>query len=86
MKKHRKLLTLGVVICLVAGLVAGIVYYKQVEEERKLSLIYIPKVVDGTNDFWTSLIQGRRWLQRNIMQISAYGHLRKRMMWMGRTS
>ena len=54
MKKHRKLLTLGVVICLVAGLVAGIVYYKQVEEERKLSLIYIPKVVDGTNDFWTS--------------------------------
>ena len=45
MKKHRKLLTLGVVICLVAGLVAGIVYYKQVEEERKLSLIYIPKVV-----------------------------------------
>lgn len=41
-----------------AGLVAGIVYYKQVEEERKLSLIYIPKVVDGTNDFWTSLIQG----------------------------
>ena len=57
-KKHRKLLTLGVVICLVAGLVAGIVYYKQVEEERKLSLIYIPKVVDGTNDFWTSLIQG----------------------------
>ncbi len=58
MKKHRKLLTLGVVICLVAGLVAGIVYYKQAEEERKLSLIYIPKVVDGTNDFWTSLIQG----------------------------
>ena len=58
MKKHRKLLTFGVVICLVAGLVAGIFYYKQVEEERKLSLIYIPKVVDGTNDFWTSLIQG----------------------------
>lgn len=85
-EKHRKLLTLGVVICLVAGLVAGIFYYKQVEEERKLSLIYIPKVVDGTNDFWTSLIQGRRWLQRNIMQISAYGHLRKRMMWMVRTS
>ena len=58
MKKHRKLLTFGVVICLVAGLVAGIFYYKQAEEERRLSLIYIPKVVDGTNDFWTSLIQG----------------------------
>lgn len=58
MKKHRKLLTFGVVICLAAGLVAGIFYYKQTEEERNLSLIYIPKVVDGTNDFWTSLIQG----------------------------
>ena len=41
MKKHRKLLTFGVVICLVAGLVAGIFYYKQAEEERRLSLIYI---------------------------------------------
>ena len=58
MKKHRKLLTFGVVICLAAGLVAGIFYYKQTEEERNLSLIYIPKVVDGSNDFWTSLIQG----------------------------
>ena len=58
MKKHRKLLTFGVVICLAAGIVAGIFYYKQTEEERNLSLIYIPKVVDGTNDFWTSLIQG----------------------------
>ena len=37
MKKHRKLLTFGVVICLVAGLVAGIFYYKQAEEERRLS-------------------------------------------------
>ena len=54
MKKHRKLLTFGVVICLAAGLVAGIFYYKQTEEERNLSLIYIPKVVDGSNDFWTS--------------------------------
>ena len=41
MKKHRKLLTLGVVICLVAGLVAGIVYYKQVEEERKRSEAHV---------------------------------------------
>lgn len=58
MKKHRKLLTFGVVICLVAGIVTGVFHYKKAEEERNLSLIYIPKVVDGTNDFWTSLIQG----------------------------
>ena len=35
MKKHRKLLTLGVVICLVAGLVAGIVYYKTGRRREK---------------------------------------------------
>ena len=29
-------------------------------EERKLSLIYIPKVVDGTNDFWKSVILGAK--------------------------
>ncbi len=58
MKKYRKLLTAGVLICLVAGVAFGVHYYKQEKEERELSLIYIPKVVDGTNDFWTSLIQG----------------------------
>ena len=58
MKKHRKLLIFGVIICLGAGAVLGLKYYKQSREERRLSLIYIPKVVDGTNDFWTSLIQG----------------------------
>lgn len=58
MKKYRKLLSFGVVLCLVVGLVAGIHYYEQIKQDRKLSMIYIPKVVDGTNDFWTSLIQG----------------------------
>ena len=58
MKKYRKLLTAGMIICLVAGVTAGVRYYRQEKEERELSLIYIPKVVDGTNDFWTSLIQG----------------------------
>ena len=58
MKKYRRLLTVGVVICMVAGITAGMYYYKKEKEERQISLIYIPKVVDGTNDFWTSLIQG----------------------------
>lgn len=58
MKKHRKLLIFGVVICLGGCLVTGVRHYKQAKEDRELSLIYIPKVVDGTNDFWTSLIQG----------------------------
>ena len=58
MKKYKKLLTAGMIICLVVGVTVGVRYYRQEKEERELSLIYIPKVVDGTNDFWTSLIQG----------------------------
>ena len=73
MKKHRKLLTFGVVICLAAGLVAGIFYYKQTEEERNLSLIYIPKVVDGSNDFWTSLIQGAEMAAKDVPEMLSSG-------------
>ena len=40
MKKHRKLLTLGVVICLVAGLVAGIVYYNSRRREKTIADLY----------------------------------------------
>lgn len=29
-------------------------------EEEKLSLIYIPKIIDETNDFWTALLEGAR--------------------------
>lgn len=38
----------------------GISGYLQQKNPKKWSLIYIPKVVDGTNDFWTSLIAGAR--------------------------
>ena len=43
------------------GGLGGVVWYRhKIIEERKLSLIYIPKVVDGTNDFWKSLILGAK--------------------------
>lgn len=47
-------------ICLIGGLGGGIWYRNKKIEERKLSLIYIPKVVDGTNDFWKSVILGAK--------------------------
>ena len=56
MTKHRKWLSICLVICLIGGLGGGIWYRNKKIEERKLSLIYIPKVVDGTNDFWKSVI------------------------------
>lgn len=60
MKKHRKWLSICLVICLIGGLGGGVWYRHKKIEERKLSLIYIPKVVDGTNDFWKSVILGAK--------------------------
>ena len=60
MTKHRKWLSICLVICLIGGLGGGIWYRNKKIEERKLSLIYIPKVVDGTNDFWKSVILGAK--------------------------
>lgn len=58
MKKYRKWVAAFLIVC-AAGMTAGMIYYRNVTGgERRLSLIYIPKVVDGTNDFWTSLILG----------------------------
>lgn len=60
MKKYRKWLSIGLVLCLVLCLAGGCWYRQKILEDRKLSLVYIPKVVDGTNDFWKSLILGAR--------------------------
>lgn len=60
MKKHKKWLSICLVVCLIAG-TGGALWYRQHKiEERRLSLIYIPKVVDGTNDFWKALILGAK--------------------------
>ena len=81
MKKYRKWLSICLVFCVAAGIMGGCWYRQKVIEERKLSLIYIPKVVDGTNDFWKALILGAK-----IMQILKSRHRLKRMMWKDRIS
>ena len=60
MKKHKKWRSVCLVVCLIGGLGGAVWYRHKIIEERKLSLIYIPKVVDGTNDFWKSLILGAK--------------------------
>lgn len=60
MKKQKKWLSICLVACLITGICGGLYYRHKKIEERKLSLVYIPKVVDSTNDFWKSLILGTR--------------------------
>ena len=60
MKIKKKWLSICLVICLIGG-IGGAAWYRQRKlEERRLSLVYIPKVEDSTNDFWKALILGTK--------------------------
>lgn len=60
MIKKKKWLSICLVICLIGG-IGGAAWYRQKKiEERRMSLVYIPKVEDSTNDFWTALILGTK--------------------------
>lgn len=60
MKSKKKWIIFLILAGMIALSFAGIFYWKESRENKEISLIYIPKVVDGTNDFWTSLISGTR--------------------------
>lgn len=60
MKGHKKVFIMAVIL-IAASVVIFIGLLKpEVTQTRKCSLIYIPKIRDDTNDFWTSVISGCR--------------------------
>ena len=60
MIKKKKWLSICLVICLIGG-IGGAAWYRQKKiEERRMVLVYIPKVEDSTNDFWKALILGTK--------------------------
>ena len=60
MIKKKKWLSICLVICLIGG-IGGAAWYRQKKlEVRRISLVYIPKVEDSTNDFWKALILGTK--------------------------
>lgn len=60
MKMNKKWIALLGLLGVILLSISGVHYWKEHQENKELSLIYIPKVVDGTNDFWSSLISGTR--------------------------
>lgn len=60
MIKKKKWLSICLVICLIGGIGGAAWYHQKKIEERRMSLVYIPKVEDSTNDFWKALILGTK--------------------------
>ena len=53
-------MSICLVVCLIGGIGGAAWYRQRTLEERRLSLVYIPKVEDSTNDFWKALILGTK--------------------------
>lgn len=64
MKKYGKWIAFALLLSLVVAAVAVNYHKNGAEGQSHFSMIYIPKVVDSTNDFWTSLIQGAQMAAR----------------------
>ena len=60
MIKKKKWLSICLVVCLIGGIGSAAWYRQKKIEERRMSLVYIPKVEDSTNDFWKALILGTK--------------------------
>lgn len=60
MRHYKKWIMISAAVVMAAVLVIGGYSFQHNKKNRNLSLIYIPKIVDGSNDFWTSLISGTR--------------------------
>ena len=52
-KKH-----IALPCCLILLCISVFILYKKLEEPQKISIVYIPKIQDSSNDFWTNLLSG----------------------------
>ena len=60
MSKTKKLVLIGVILIAAAMCAGMLVRFYAGNTEQKKSMIFIPKVIDNENDFWTSVIEGAR--------------------------
>lgn len=60
MKNHKKEIMIAVVLMAALLVIFTGLLTPEATQTKKCSLVYIPKVRDDTNDFWTSLILGCR--------------------------
>ena len=59
--KNRRVMKRLILTGLLIGLFsAGVASYHGAQEPKQLKMIYIPKIIDPNNEFWTALIAGAR--------------------------
>ena len=70
MKSHKKeIITVAILMAAAVVIFAGILK-PEATQTKKCSLIYIPKIRDNTNDFWTSVIPILIPIQKKNCRIS----------------
>jgi len=60
MKKKIYFIIVAVCICMMIVLLIGKMRYHSYQESRTLNMVLIPKLGEGSNDFWTSVIEGAK--------------------------
>jgi len=59
--KNRRIMKRMILTGLLIGLIsAGVASYYTAQEPRQIKMVYIPKIIDPNNEFWTALIAGAR--------------------------
>ena len=59
--KNRRIMKRMILTGLLVGLLSvGVASYHSAQEPKQLKMIYIPKIIDPNNEFWTALIAGAR--------------------------
>ena len=60
MKSHKKEIMIAVILMAALLVIFTGLLTPEATQTRRCSMIYIPKIRDDTNDFWTSVISGCR--------------------------
>lgn len=58
MSKRKKWMLITVVCSLGILMGMAVVFFHHRKEDKQISLMYIPKIIDESNDFWTALLAG----------------------------
>jgi len=60
MKKHKNRIAFVLLLLAASCFVLSLIRLGEFRENKKVKIVFIPKVMDETNDFWMSMISGAK--------------------------